>query len=186
MTQFTSIVIQFIVHYHPIHNPLWSNSLSIIIQFIAHYHPVHNPLWSNSLSIIIQLITIIQSLDTVPTASLNTPRNTKINANSLWHPATLQLHMKCLPPPVGTVRAGRRAVCRCVYRAGVRTWGVMTPRRWKWALWLAQRANWKANSLGFLWDFCRVLRVVELHPEHTVWFNELPVWKDLRFGGQTK
>jgi len=27
-----------------------------------------------------------------------------------------------------------------------------TPRRWKWALWLVQRANWKAKRLSFLWD----------------------------------
>jgi hypothetical protein len=143
MIQFTSFIIQFIF---------------TMIQFITHYDPIHYPLSSNS------LLTTIQSPDTVPTLipftdsilKYSTKNKTKCEVFLVTR-HVLQLHMKGLPRAVGTERAGSSAlVCTavwgCVYRARVRTWRVLIPRQWKWALWLVQRADWKAKSLGFLWD----------------------------------
>jgi hypothetical protein len=156
-----------------------------MIQFTIHYHPTNS-----SLSLSSNHLTLHQHQCQFPQYT------TKYNSKCQVFPTPrhmLQLRMKGLPRPGGTARAGRSAlVCTVQLCAGVSTvQGCAREVFWhpdgESGLYGLCRAQTERQRVSvFSEKLCPILRAVELHPEHTVWFNEIPVWKDLRCGGQTK
>ena len=179
MTQFTSIFTQFIAHYHPIHNPLSSNSLSINIQFITHYHPMTwhctdtNSSYRQLPQIHHEIQKYMQSVsDTPPYTAVAHERFAIANCYS-----TCRAQCICVYCCVQVCLPCRGAHVRCL------SWH---PDGESELYDLCSALTQRQRDSVFSETFCQVLKAVELHPEHTVWFNELPVWKELCFGGRTK
>ena len=157
-----------------------------MIQFTIYYHPTHYSLSSSNL-------TLYRHQFQLPTASLNIPRSTKIHAKCFWHPPHTAVAHEGFATSnwYSTCRAQCHSMYSCV-RVCLQCRGAHV-RCLSWhpdgesELYGLCSAQTERQTVSvFSETFCQVLNAVELHPEHTVWLNELPVWKDLPFGGRTK